>query len=58
MDYNLSTKISFAILIVTSIGIFIGLGVISATMVYGDILSGSGNAASANAQWMLLNELC
>jgi hypothetical protein len=54
MDYNLSTKISFAILIVTSIVIFIGLGVISATMVYGDILSGSGNAASANAQISLV----
>jgi hypothetical protein len=54
MDYNLSTKISFAILIVTSIVIFIGLGVISVTVVYGDILFGSGNAASANAQISLV----
>jgi hypothetical protein len=49
MEYTLSAKISFAISIVTCIIIIVGLGVISATMVYGEILSGSGNAARANA---------
>jgi hypothetical protein len=54
MEYTLSAKISFAISIVTCIIIIIGLGVISATMVYGEILSGSGNAARANAQISLV----